>query len=130
MRCHSVGCGTESQTLSATQSNMRSFAVDHQPTGRVGPNNAPTKLLLFRYQIPGCRVLTPNPRSRKSGCPSPLKSATPNSSQLKGRVGPDNAPTKTLLFMYQIPVWLVLKLKSTKSGCPSPLKSPTAITNQ
>ena len=43
-----------SQTLSATQSNMRSFAVDHQPAGRVGPNNAPTKTLLFRYQIPVC----------------------------------------------------------------------------
>ena len=29
MRCHSVGCGTASQTQSATQSTMRSFAVAH-----------------------------------------------------------------------------------------------------
>ena len=36
----------------ATQSNMRSFAVDHQPTGRVGPNAPLTKTLLFMYQIP------------------------------------------------------------------------------
>jgi len=42
----------------ATQSNMRSFAVDHQPTGRVGPFNAPTKMLLFMYQIPVCCVPT------------------------------------------------------------------------
>jgi len=35
-------------------SNMRSFAVDHQNTGRVGPFNAPTKTLLFMYQIPVC----------------------------------------------------------------------------
>src|SRR5215831_15534465 len=110
MCCHSVDCGTVSQTLSAMQSNMRSFAVDHQPTGRVGPNNAPTKLLLFMYQIPVCRLPTPKtPRSRKSGCPSPLKSATPNNCQLTGRVGPDNAPTKLLSFMYQIPVSFVVK---------------------
>jgi len=29
MRCHSVGCGTASQTRSATQSITPSFAADH-----------------------------------------------------------------------------------------------------
>src|SRR5262249_12798098 len=69
-----------SETLSATQSKIGGRAVDHQPAGRAGPNNAPTKLLLFMYQIPVCAP----PWSTKSGCPSPLKSPSPATNQPAG----------------------------------------------
>src|SRR5262249_57596588 len=72
-----------------------------QPNGKVGPNNAPTKTLLFMYQIPVCCPKTP-PSSTKSGCPSPLKSPTPTTFQPTRTAGPKAPPTNTLLFMYHL----------------------------
>src|SRR5262249_26596690 len=110
-------------------------AITNQPenTGRVGPNLPKRKLLLFMYQIAVWLPRGP-PWSTRSGCPSPLKSATAIMSQFAGRLGPFNAPTKLLLFMYQIPVsppnGAPKSSSSTKSGCPSPLKSATPRMNQ